>query len=153
MALCGFRTFRTTGREVAAMRLLRRCLFLFLLAGTTSGCSLSPTFRYGRIPMVTLPSIADSGATYGRMPEIESSLVALERGVSDKGDALRVLGVPKGYGMARLTATSPQQIVWQYEFLEIREKKFAVRELMLFFAGDKYDGYFWLSSHQEMHEK
>jgi hypothetical protein len=153
MDSCGFLTLRTTGIEGGAVRGRRGLAFLILLVWTASGCSLSPTFRYGRIPMVTLPSVSGAGATYGRMPEIESKLAALRKGGSDKGDALRLLGAPKGYGMARLTAASPQQVVWQYEFLETRDKRFAVKELVLFFSGEKYDGYFWFSSQQEIHEK
>jgi hypothetical protein len=103
--------------------------------------------------MPTLPAFGGSGATYGRMPGIESSLAALQRGVADKGDVLRVLGVPKGYGMAHLTAASGKQVIWQYELLETRERSFAIKELLVFFAGEKYAGHLWFTSRQEIHEK
>ena len=103
--------------------------------------------------METLPAFGGSGTTYGRMPEIETSLAALQRGVSDKGDVLKSLGAPKGYGMARLTAASGKQVIWQYEHLETRGRSFAVKELLIFFAGEKYEGHLWFSSRQEIHEE
>lgn len=87
------------------------------------------------------------------MPDIGTSLAALQKGVSDKGDVLRVLGAPKGYGMARLTGELSPHVVWHYEYLETHENKFKIKVLLLFFDKEKYDGYIWFSSFQEMQRK
>lgn len=127
---------------------------LFSCAGLLlAGCGLAPSFRHGRIPMMTPLVVGGGSAGYGRMPNIENSLAVLKQGVSDKGDALRVLGAPKGYGAARLTPDSFPQVVWHYEYLETHGKGFKIRELMLFFNRERYDGYLWFSSSQEMQKE
>ncbi len=130
-----------TGRFVYVL------LFCSLLS---AGCSPSLSFRYGRMPAINLAMIGGVHAEYGRMPPIETSLSALAKGKSDKGDVLRVLGPPGGYGMARFASGSAPQVIWHYEYLETREKSFTTRILMVFFDREKYDGYLWFSSYQEL---
>ncbi len=118
----------------------------------TAGCSPTPSFRYGRIPTL-LPTLGSSSGTFGRLPDIESSLSVLMGGESGKADVLRVLGAPRGYGRARLTSDSKPQVVWHYDYLEAHDNRFDIRYLILFFEAERFVGYLWFTATQEMHKQ
>lgn len=126
------------------MRVSAAC-FAFLLAGCV-------TIRYGSPP---------------RTDRLES----LKLGVSSKADVESVLGAPRGNGMLRHSANQSQYIqkitadpgspiglnvpldsdptrrtMWFYEYAESSGGSVDLKYLLVFFLGDRYDGYLWFSS-------
>jgi hypothetical protein len=73
----------------------------------------------------------------------------LDRLVSERSTAADVsaaLGEPRGYGRARYTKDQPLRNVWFYEFMQIKGDQVSVKILLVFFRGDRYDGYLWFSA-------
>ena len=73
----------------------------------------------------------------------------LDRLVSERSTAADVsaaLGEPRGYGRARYTKDQPLRNVWFYEFMQIKGDQGSVKILLVFFRGDRYDGYLWFSA-------
>ncbi len=73
----------------------------------------------------------------------------LDRLISEKSSAADVraaLGEPRGYGAARYTSDQPLRKVWFYEFLQIKGDQVGLNMLLVFFRGDRYDGYLWFSA-------
>jgi hypothetical protein len=77
----------------------------------------------------------------------------LQRGISTQDDVRRIFGEPTGSGdMQLLLPTNPvRRDVWFYEDLELsfdkKEKRniFQQGVLLIFFNGERYDGYWWFS--------
>ena len=65
--------------------------------------------------------------------------------VSTKNDVLLVLGEPRGYGAARLDPSFTQQRVWLYEYNVTEGTNIQITMLLVFFSGEKYDGYMWFA--------
>jgi hypothetical protein len=97
------------------------CLQLFL-----AGCM--STVKFGRI--------ADTGALQTQ----------LTQNVSTKGDVLKSLGPPRGYGMARLPSQFEPRTLWFYEYAETDGQNAHLKMLLVIFDGEKYSGHFWFSS-------
>ncbi len=73
----------------------------------------------------------------------------LDRLVSEKSSAADVraaLGEPRGHGAARYTKDQPPRKVWYYEFIQIKGSQIGLDILLVFFQGDRYDGYIWFSA-------
>lgn len=65
--------------------------------------------------------------------------------VSSKNDVLLALGEPRGYGAARLDPGFAQQRVWLYEYNVTEGTNIQLTMLLVFFSGEKYDGYMWFA--------
>ena len=80
----------------------------------------------------------------------------LHRGVSTKTDAQALLGVPNGVGSSLFrNVAGGQRNIWYYEDDEATEMTakgnllvMALRQqlLLLFFKGDMFDGYLWVTN-------
>lgn len=86
---------------------------------------------------------------FGRMPNTQALHSRLTQHVSTKADVLRVLGPPRGYGMARLP-NLPRSVLWFYEFMESDGNNVDLKMLLIFFYGEKYGGHFWFSSFEKI---
>ena len=73
----------------------------------------------------------------------------LDRLISEKSTAADVraaLGEPRGHGRARYTRDQPLRKVWFYEFIQMKGDQVGVNILLVFFRGDRYEGYLWFSA-------
>ncbi len=73
----------------------------------------------------------------------------LDRLISEKSTAADVraaLGEPRGHGRARHTRDQPLLKVWFYEFMQMKGDQVGVNILLVFFRGDRYEGYLWFSA-------
>jgi hypothetical protein len=87
---------------------------------------------------------------YGNMPDTMALQTQLTQHVSNKADVLRVLGSPRGYGMARLPSLPRPGVIWFYEFLESDGNNVDLKMLIVFFDGEKYSGHLWFSSFEKI---
>ena len=73
-----------------------------------------------------------------RLPE-------LRPGVSSKADVEALLGTPLGRGAARFALEMARREVWVYGYFDFdgTSTKVDQGQLMVFFDGSRYDGYFW----------
>ncbi len=111
------RSFHLWGRWMAVLGLL-------VLA---AGCAPPPTITIGyRAPLQNLDRLISEKST--------------------AADVRAALGEPRGYGAARFTRDQPLRKVWFYEFLQIKDDQVGVNMLLVFFRGDRYDGYLWFSA-------
>ena len=83
---------------------------------------------------------------YGSMPNTMALQTQLTQHVSNKADVLRILGPPRGYGMARLPSLPNPNVLWFYEFIESDGNNVDLKMLLVFFEGEKYSGHLWFSS-------
>ena len=81
---------------------------------------------------------------YGTPPRTDQ-LKNFTAGVSAKSDVLRILGEPRGYGMARLSIGTQPRSIWSYEYVESEGKKMNLKMLLVFFEQDRYDGHLWFA--------
>lgn len=65
--------------------------------------------------------------------------------VSTRNDVLLTLGEPRGYGAARLDPGFTPQRVWLYEHNVSEGRNIQITMLLVFFTGEKYDGYMWFA--------
>jgi hypothetical protein len=63
---------------------------------------------------------------------------------------LRILGPPRGYGVARLPAMPNPNVLWFYEYLESDGKEADLKMLLVFFDGEMYSGHLWFSSFEKI---
>ncbi len=95
---------------------------------------------------------ASGGAPFAAVRQIDSEL---KRGVSTKIDVRVLLGEPNGHGECFLPGQKEPREVWFYEdmavgeFHKMGELLFVdVRQqiLLVFFEGERFDGYLWTSN-------
>jgi hypothetical protein len=107
------------------MRLIRRlCLFLLCVA---AGCTTVWTRTGARPNIVVLEA-------------------ELRVGESTKADARYFLGEPYGQGRDMLPTLSVARSTWVYYYAEESGSANEYVVLLVFFDGDRYDGYMWYSS-------
>ena len=72
----------------------------------------------------------------------------LHRGVSTKQDVLLLVGEPSGTGEALIPMDTARKEVWYYEDIKIGLLSSSTKQqvLLVFFNGDRYDGYLWFSN-------
>jgi hypothetical protein len=87
----------------------------------------------------------------GAPPNVDG-LSKLTPHVSTKNDVLLALGEPRGYGKARLNSGFQPQRVWEYEYTVSDGSDIRLSMLLVFFAGDEYDGYMWFADANNMKE-
>jgi hypothetical protein len=123
-------------------RLERMVVVLVTMAGVAT------TVRGGETPSNLL------GAA--RIALLEAQL---HRGLSTKTDVQRLLGPPNGLGGAELPGDPIRRGIWYYGDIEVTNKHVEVwshpelvvvatraqRTLLIFFEGDLYSGYLWIS--------
>jgi hypothetical protein len=123
-----------------------------------------------RYALVLLPWLLAAGGcevtqvATNQLPPTESLTGQLERGISTRADAERILGHPTGVGGARLPPDWGIREVWFYQSIKINGMHRAAPAsgetltgmvlsadvtqhiLLVFFSGDRYDGYMWYSN-------
>jgi hypothetical protein len=83
----------------------------------------------------------------GSMPDTGALQAQLAQYISTKADVLKVLGPPRGYGMARLPPDFAPRVLWFYEYMEVDPQlNVALKMLVVIFDGEQYSGHFWFSS-------
>lgn len=87
----------------------------------------------------------------GAPPNVDA-LSKLTQHVSTKNDVLLTLGEPRGYGRARLNPNFQPQHVWEYEYTVSEGAAIRLTMLLVFFSGDKYDGYMWFADANNIKE-
>ena len=73
----------------------------------------------------------------------------LHRGVSTKQDVLLLVGEPSGRGEALIPMDTARKEVWYYEDIKVEgliSPSTKQQVLLVFFNGDRYDGYLWFSN-------
>lgn len=86
----------------------------------------------------------------GSMPDTLALQSQLRQHVSTKGDVLRVLGPPRGYGMGRLPDFPDPRVTWFYEYVESDGTNIELKMLLVFFDGERYSGHLWFSSLEKL---
>lgn len=69
-------------------------------------------------------------------------------GASTGDDVRRVLGAPRGAGMARSISLPDPRRIWLYDYVQGEAGKSGTTILLVFFREDRYDGHLWFSSAQ-----
>ena len=87
---------------------------------------------------------------FGSMPDTQALQLQLKQNISTKADVLKVLGPPRGYGMARFPNVPNPRVIWFYEYLESDGKHARLKMLLMFFGGEKYEGHLWFSSFEKI---
>jgi hypothetical protein len=113
--------------------------------------------RRKRIGIVLVPgavalALAGPAASAERFPLAQTLDAKLVRGKSTKAEVLLLLGEPHGSGGTRLPTDRAVRDIWYYEdnrvsgtfSLTMDQKVFLV-----FFRGDRYDGYLWFRNRAE----
>ena len=105
--------------------------------------------------MLAASAACTPSASVGRMPSVEPLTSSLVLGVSTRDDVRRELGDPSGQGGYLFIVDYRPRDVWMYHELKVADMK-AVRDtvvmnmrqqiLLVFFNGDRYDGYMWYSN-------
>ncbi len=113
---------------VRPFHLWRRWMAVLGLLVLAAGCAL---------PLITIGE---------RAPTQNLDCLVSEK--STAADVRAALGEPRGHGRARYTADQPLRKVWFYEFLQIKGDQVGVNILLVFFRGDRYDGYLWFSAEE-----
>lgn len=100
-------------------------------------------------------------ATIGQFPPLAIVQSVLQRGVSR--DVVRAaLGEPVGTGHARIPPSHVPQEIWYYEDIEIEDATaqgdyvsmdLRQRILLVFFAGDRVEGFLWTSNQGDAEAK
>jgi hypothetical protein len=82
----------------------------------------------------------------GRSPRIELLESALEVGRTTRGQVLEIVGPPAGVGRVNLAFHSEPRILWNYvhQAGDLNDPRQTL--LWVFFDGDVYEGYMWLST-------
>jgi hypothetical protein len=94
-------------------------------------------------------------ASVGHMPAVAPLTSELVLGVSTRDDVRRSLGDPSGDGQYLFIADYLPREAWLYHEIKLTDAK-AVHDtvvmnmrhqvLLVFFKGDRYDGYMWYSN-------
>jgi hypothetical protein len=94
-------------------------------------------------------------ASVGHMPSVAPLTGDLVLGVSTRDDVRRSLGDPSGEGGYLFIVDYQPREAWLYHEIKLTDAK-AVRDtvvmnmrhqvLLVFFKGDRYDGYMWYSN-------
>jgi hypothetical protein len=93
------------------------------------------------------------------VPKVAALETQLHRGISTKADVERFLGPPTGSGGAELPGDSIGRGIWYYGHIEVTNKLAygwlnpgwirvatgAQQTLLIFFEGDLYSGFLWVS--------
>ncbi len=112
---------------VRPFHLWGRWMALLCLLVLAAGCAAPPTITIGyRAPLQNLDRLISEKST--------------------AADVRAALGEPRGYGAARFTRDQSLRKVWLYEFLQMKGLQVGVNMRLVFFRGDRYDGYLWFSS-------
>jgi hypothetical protein len=102
--------------------------------------------------LVGMPAESAEGMAFAAAPRIEHEL---ERGLAEKADVRKLLGEPQGGGECFLPGQNEPREVWFYEdiamtgcqsvgnviLMDARQQI-----LLVFFKGDKFDGFLWTSN-------
>jgi hypothetical protein len=88
---------------------------------------------------------------FGALPRTEA-LGSLRLGASTQDDVLKVLGRPPGKGVIRVQPDLKARSVWAYEYIEAEGMETRQKLLLVYFDGDVFDGYLWVSSLQTMEQ-
>ena len=119
-----------------------------------------PCTAAGRMLLILLVGALVAGCatkvTTGAFAPVNRLESELQRGISTKMDARRILGTPKGFGSAVLPTNPKPREVWYYEDVELTDARFEgggviranVRQqgLLLFFDKEVFDGFMWFSN-------
>jgi len=104
----------------------RRVLLAGLLVVTMAGCSLH--------------------VVMGRRPDVTLLETTLKVGESTQADVRRVLGEPVGRSLSAMPIEPQPRVLWTYYYEEGSLKDVRQFFLLVYLAGDRYDGYLWFSS-------
>ena len=92
-------------------------------------------------------------AAADRFPDPARLDAKLVRGSSTKADVLLVLGEPQGSGGAVVPTARGVHDIWYYEdsggTAGLFSSSLRQNILLIFFRGDKYDGYLWFRNRAE----
>jgi hypothetical protein len=119
------------------------------------------------IPIIVVPVAMAAAATAVQAEDTLSGALGvariavleaqLHRGVSTRADVERLLGPPSGSGGAELPGDSIRRGIWCYGNIEVIHRRTgtwdqpvivatnAQRTLLIFFDGDIYSGFVWIS--------
>jgi hypothetical protein len=105
--------------------------------------------------MLAAGAACTPSASVGRMPPVAPLTSELVLGVSTRDDVRKALGDPSGEGGYLFIADYRPRDVWMYHEMKVTDAK-AVHDtvvmnmrqqiLLVFFDGDRYDGYMWYSN-------
>ncbi len=112
---------------VRSFHLWRRWMAVLGLLVLAAGCGSPPTITIG----------------------YRAQTQNLDRLISEKSTAADVsaaLGEPRGHGAARYTKDQPLRKVWYYECIQMKGLQVGINILLVFFRGDRYEGYLWFSA-------
>jgi hypothetical protein len=131
MVTGGFHTLRNSENGVNGHCKLIFPILVFLL--TTAGCSFK----------------------WGTMPPTDVVETTLNTKIESKGDILKLLGKPRGYGMTRFPQVSENPYsIWFYEYFESSMSgKMKLKMLLVFFDQDKYGGHIWFHAATQLKSK
>lgn len=120
----------------SARGLLRASLLVLPLLLPTAGC----------VPDQGSGAFRDAGAIG----------TTLTRGVASKADVQKLLGVPNGYGSSLfINVPGGPRDIWYYEDVavegmrserDVLKADVRLQMMLIFFKGDRFDGYLWTTN-------
>jgi hypothetical protein len=113
--------------------------------------------------LINFNGVSVQAADYkvGRFPALGAVESVLKRGVSQR-TVRNALGEPVGFGHARIPPSHVALEIWYYEDIELEDAvpvneyvnvEMRQRILLVFFEGDKLEGFIWTSNKGEVEAK
>ena len=137
MAISGSMSIRTCTSNSPRMspgRRWRRAVGPALLSlalafgmGALAACQPAPVLDFGR-------------------PAPVGDISTLQMGESTPDQVRAVLGAPRGDGVVRHSKDHEPRTIWYYEYGQFKQEQVALKIVLVFFKGDRYDGHLWFSS-------
>lgn len=116
--------------------------------GNSAGLAIGHEFFRSIVLVILWVVPLAACSTVGVAPNIDH-LEELSPGVSTAADILRLLGEPRGRGVARMTADFEPRDVWFYEQLQLKAEDQFLRMLLVFVKDGLYDGHLWYGAKLE----
>jgi len=116
---------------------------------------------YGALINFTGASVQAAETKVGRFPSLGAVESVLKRGIS-RQTVRNSLGEPVGSGHARIPPSHVPLEIWYYEDIELEDAvrtgdyvnvEMRQRILLVFFDGDKVEGFIWTSNKGEVEAK
>ena len=127
------------------------------MTGRNTGASILKKCGLAALTALTLAATAacSPSASVGRMPSVAPLTSDLVLGQSTRDDVRRSLGDPSGEGAYLFIVDYLPREAWLYHEIKLTDAKamhdtvvMSMRHqvLLVFFKGDRYDGYMWYSN-------
>jgi hypothetical protein len=98
------------------------------------------------LPTIVPTCNAEIPMSYGRRYDVAILEKVLRMGISTREDVTAAFGTPDGKGIENFPTSRRPRTVWSYLSGEVIKSGEQRLHLLIYFDGDRYDGYLWFSN-------